>query len=98
MPEPDSRQGINDFSIGIELLATNTSGFTGKQYRALAALCNEIEKSNNRKMTYIGHEHIAGEQAVGMGLRDDCKIDPGSLFDWDWFYKELERNRGKNVL
>jgi N-acetyl-anhydromuramyl-L-alanine amidase AmpD len=97
MPTPDNRQGVNDFSIGIELLATSTSGFTKVQYQALAELCYEIEKKHNRMMHYVGHEHIAGERAVALGLRSDCKIDPGDLFNWDGFFKALRLQRETNV-
>ena len=36
MPEPDGRRNVNDFSIGVELLATAASSFTPSQYQALA--------------------------------------------------------------
>jgi len=85
MPEPDLREGVNEFSLGIELMATEDSGFTDAQYNALAALCFEIENRHEIKR-YVGHEDIAGEYAVKMGLRTDRKTDPGKLFDWERFY------------
>lgn len=81
MPAPDNRKSVNDFSIGIELLATEKSGFADDQYDALCGLIMEIEERWNIK-TYTGHEDIAGERAVKMGLREDMKIDPGPLFQW----------------
>jgi len=85
MPPPDSRQGVNDFSIGIELIATAASGFTDNQYRAAALLCRSIE-SRYGVMRYVGHEDIAGPAAVALGLRSDMKHDPGPLFDWAKFH------------
>ncbi len=85
MPEPDSRQGVNDFSIGIELVALPASGFTDEQYEALAFLCADREKVWPIR-AYMGHEDVAGVRAVRMELRNDVKIDPGPLFDWQRFY------------
>jgi N-acetyl-anhydromuramyl-L-alanine amidase AmpD len=90
MPEPDNRRNVNDFSVGIELLATDTSGFTRKQYETLILLCHHLEVRFRRKMNYVGHDQIAGEQAVTLGLRKDRKVDPGTMFDWDLLRKGLE--------
>jgi len=95
MPEPDSRKGVNDFSIGIELMAAPDSGFTEDQYRSLAALCADIETRHGIKK-YVGHEDIAGKRAVALGLRDAAKTDPGPLFDWQHFY-DLKSNNGNNA-
>jgi N-acetyl-anhydromuramyl-L-alanine amidase AmpD len=84
MPEPDNRLKVNEFSIGIELVATSTSGFTTRQYNSLAGLCREIE-ARHPIAHYVGHDDIAGERAVGMGLRKDIKHDPGEKFDWPLF-------------
>jgi N-acetylmuramoyl-L-alanine amidase len=94
MPEPDNRENVNEFSIGIELLATHQSGFTDKQYSALGALCKNIEEKKEREMTYVGHEDVAGQRAVKAGLRTDRKIDPGPCFDWIKFKKMLAERRG----
>jgi len=82
MPEPDNRTGVNEFSIGIELAATRDSGFTEAQYGSLRVLCADIEARRRKKMVYVGHDMIAGERAVALGLRKEPKIDPGPLFDW----------------
>ena len=89
MPGSDLREGVNDFSIGIELVATAASGFTESQYNSLGLLCNDIEKRWNIT-AYLGHEDIAGENAVKLGLRKDIKRDPGPLFNWRYFYKKKE--------
>jgi len=85
MPEPDSRQGVNEFSIGIELVAQVDSGYTDAQYDSLASLCCDIETRWNI-FSYVGHEDIAGSRAVALGLRSDVKPDPGPLFNWKHFY------------
>jgi len=84
MPEPDNRTGVNEFSIGIELMGAEKSGFTKLQYAALRRLCQDIEKRRGKKMRLVGHDQVAGERAVAMGLRADAKTDPGPLFDWDF--------------
>lgn len=84
MPPPDDRAGVNDFAIGIELVATHHSGFTKRQYAALAALCRGIE-CRRGSMKYVGHEDVAGRRAVELGLRREPKCDPGPLFDWEHF-------------
>ena len=92
MPPPDSRQNVNEFSIGIELLATPESGFTEEQYAAAASLCCDIERRGRRRMTYIGHEDVSGKTAVTAGLRKDVKVDPGPLFDWKKFHQLVDRH------
>jgi N-acetyl-anhydromuramyl-L-alanine amidase AmpD len=93
MPEPDNRQAVNDFSIGIELMATAESGFTSSQYSSLLLLCGDIERRHDRRFLYVGHDQIAGERAVALGLRKEPKVDPGALFDWKWFIRRLEEER-----
>ncbi|MDD5673640.1 MAG: N-acetylmuramoyl-L-alanine amidase [Chitinivibrionales bacterium] len=82
MPEPDNRRNVNDFSIGIELAATPVSGFTEAQYDSLTILCKSLMQKFVCPFTFVGHEHVAGERAVELGLRSDVKVDPGALFDW----------------
>jgi N-acetyl-anhydromuramyl-L-alanine amidase AmpD len=93
MPEPDNRQGVNDFSIGIELMATAASGFTFSQYETLVLLCADIERRQGKRFTYVGHDQIAGERAVALGLRKEPKVDPGALFDWKRFFRQMEKER-----
>jgi len=91
MPEPDNRTGVNEFSIGIELMATENSGFTKLQYLSLIRLCQDIEKRHGRAMIYVGHDDIAGERAVAMGLRKEPKTDPRPLFDWGFFMEKVKK-------
>jgi N-acetyl-anhydromuramyl-L-alanine amidase AmpD len=85
MPEPDNRRGVNEFSIGIELIATPVSGFTKKQYASLSRLRKDIEKRYGKPMIFVGHQDIAGKRALDLGLRNDLKVDPGDAFDWNGF-------------
>jgi N-acetyl-anhydromuramoyl-L-alanine amidase len=89
MPAPDSRKGVNDFSIGIELHATEDSGFSDHQYSSLIALCKDIRIRYNHTFSFVGHSDIAGKEAVTLGLRADEKTDPGLLFDWQRFKKAI---------
>jgi AmpD protein len=88
MPLPDdSREGVNHFSIGIELIATEESGFTPEQYESLALLIFDIS-SRQPIRNVLGHEHIAPGR----------KVDPGPNFDWPRLRALLEGNeqtRGK---
>jgi len=97
MPFPDDRTGVNDFSIGIEMLATEMSGFTDVQYTSLELLCNAIERRWKREMVYVGHDQIAGARAVERGLRKDIKPDPGPLFDWIRFKNGISRLRDESM-
>jgi len=90
MPEPDNRTGVNDFSVGIELVATAQSGFTDSQYEKLSTLCKAIQKRwHCGSRNVVGHDMISGVRAVSLGLRQDCKEDPGGLFDWQRLKKSL---------
>lgn len=67
----DRRRNVNDFSIGIELIAKETTPYTAKQYTALARLTEGILKRHPIKYI-LGHQHIAPHR----------KRDPGPRFDW----------------
>jgi N-acetyl-anhydromuramyl-L-alanine amidase AmpD len=88
MPAPDGRTNVNEFSIGIECVATHDSGFTPQQFASCADLIRDVEKRIGRKCAHVGHEHIAGADAVRRGLRNDIKRDPGPLFDWQLLAKQ----------
>jgi hypothetical protein len=67
---PDGRKNVNDFSIGIEMIATEESGYTDKQYAAVNALIADI-KSRHKIKSVVGHADIAPGR----------KTDPWK-FDW----------------
>ncbi|NTU66364.1 MAG: N-acetylmuramoyl-L-alanine amidase [Candidatus Moranbacteria bacterium] len=67
---PDGRTGVNNFSIGVEIMTTKTDKPTGAQYDALNGLIDYLK--GKYKMKYIlGHDDIAP------GRKDD----PWN-FDW----------------
>ncbi|WP_419832717.1 N-acetylmuramoyl-L-alanine amidase [Endozoicomonas atrinae] len=77
-------QGLNDCSIGIELVNYNGNvfPFTEEQYQSLhwvMARFKEHYPNLRNPERVIGHEHIAGFRG---------KADPGVLFDWSRFYQE----------
>ena len=67
---PDGRQNVNDFSIGIELMNTQTGKFTGAQYDAVNNLIASLKKQYPIKFV-VGHSDIAPGR----------KTDPWN-FDW----------------
>ena len=68
----DSREEVNDFSIGVELNASETSGFTDLQYISLIDLILDVSKRHPIN-AIVGHDQIAPGR----------KKDPGELFDWN---------------
>jgi N-acetyl-anhydromuramyl-L-alanine amidase AmpD len=55
---PDGRTGVNNFSIGIELMNKEDSKFTDDQYESLNNLLSDIKK--RYKIKYVlGHNQIA---------------------------------------
>jgi len=82
MPAPmSSRENVNDFSIGAELVGSPESGFTEQQYTALAELIAELSARFPLKFI-VGHDQIAPER----------KQDPGSNFDWPKLKTLLDRH------
>lgn len=67
---PDGRKNVNDFSIGIELMGTEESSFTDKQYTAVNDLIADI-KTRYKIKDIVGHGDIAPKR----------KTDPWK-FDW----------------
>jgi AmpD protein len=68
------REGLNDFTIGIELEGTDERAYRQAQYRTLAAVLRTLIAYYPviTAERIIGHAHIAP-------LR---KTDPGPAFDW----------------
>ncbi len=68
------RTGCNDFSVGIELEGTDESGYTNRQYGALADILDTLIAHYPRidRSAVVGHSEIAPGR----------KTDPGPHFDW----------------
>jgi N-acetyl-anhydromuramyl-L-alanine amidase AmpD len=88
---PDGREGVNEFSLGIELISSHPKddpevesgkvpAYTEKQYESLLALIAEIRARHQvPSSNVIGHDQIAPGR----------KTDPGPLFDWGRVRKGL---------
>lgn len=84
----DSRENVNHFSIGIELICDEQSDFSPEQYESLALLTFDI-MSRNPIRNIVGHEHIAPGR----------KVDPGSRFDWPRYRALIQSgNQGKDEI
>ena len=73
--------GCNDFSIGIELEGTDCSRYTDAQYQALVNTTKQIQA----RYPLITCDRIVGHSDIAPGR----KTDPGSGFDWDYYFKLL---------
>ncbi|MCI5222214.1 MAG: 1,6-anhydro-N-acetylmuramyl-L-alanine amidase AmpD [Candidatus Electrothrix sp. AR4] len=78
MPE-DAREGVNDFSIGIELIGTEDTDFTSAQYQTVALLTKDI-------LSRHAVQHIYGHCDIAPGR----KTDPWG-FDWPRYRKDVLR-------
>ncbi len=76
------REGVNDFSIGIELEGCDYESFTRQQYKNLAELIRAVrwQYPKIRKSNCFGHIDIA----------PDRKTDPGPFFSWARFYALMQ--------
>ena len=77
------RSGCNDFAIGIELEGVETEPFEARQYDTLIAVarCLLTHYPRLSVSTIVGHQEIAPGR----------KTDPGPAFDWQRFYRGVNR-------
>ncbi len=86
---PSGRTDVNEFSIGIELIAVHPDSYnkleggefseryTNEQYQSLAELLQYLQGEFEIK-SIVGHEEVAGR-----AVRPDApKTDPGPDFEW----------------
>ena len=66
----DGRKNVNDFSLGVEILNTESDSYTEEQYRAIQNLVVYIKETYSIKYV-VGHDDIAPGR----------KTDPWN-FDW----------------
>ncbi|HEX5106404.1 MAG TPA: N-acetylmuramoyl-L-alanine amidase, partial [Pirellulaceae bacterium] len=90
MPPPDGRERVNDFSIGIELIASHpeddpavsrSTAYTPRQYQSLHWLLRDI----CLRRPAISVENILGHEDIAPGR----KKDPGPHFDWPRVRQDL---------
>lgn len=68
---PDGRTGVNNFSLGIEVINSEKDKFTASQYDAIGRLLKDLKKKYEIKYI-LGHSDIAPGR----------KTDPWNI-DWD---------------
>ncbi len=68
---PDGRTGVNNFSLGIEVINSEKDKFTASQYDAIDRLLKDLKKKYEIKYI-LGHSDIAPGR----------KTDPWNI-DWD---------------
>ncbi len=75
------RHACNDFSIGIELVGTDTLAYTDAQYESLCGLVRALraEYASLADAPIVGHSDVAPGR----------KTDPGPAFDWVRFHRQL---------
>ena len=71
---PDGRKGVNNFSVGIELMNTKDDKYTEDQYEALSELIDYLKDEHTIK-------HILGHSQIAPGR----KTDPWN-FEWEKLY------------
>ena len=80
---------LNLSSVSVQLVGTNTNGYTDWQYRALAEICAMVVDLNP-KVTLnriVGHDGISGKSS-----------GPGQLFNWELFFDWLVRIRYNLII
>jgi len=84
----NGKSNCNTWMLGIEMVATGSSGYTDEQYDALIELTQElIEKYNIKWDNITGHENIAPGR----------KNDPGKNFDWAR-YKGMKVSTDESII
>ncbi|MEX2353719.1 MAG: 1,6-anhydro-N-acetylmuramyl-L-alanine amidase AmpD [Gammaproteobacteria bacterium] len=78
----DGCSGCNDFSIGIELEGCDDEPYETIQYQKLA----DVVKKLMAEWPQINRNRIAGHCDISPGR----KTDPGSAFDWEYFFNLLD--------
>lgn len=96
MPSPDAREGVNLFSVGIELIGREEDGFTDEQYISLVGLVAQI-MGRLPIRSIVGHSDIATAE-VRAKVGGEPKTDPGVNFDWELFANLLLELVGEERL
>lgn len=106
MPPPDGRPDVNQFSVGIEFVASHpdddpsvangsTPAYTEEQYLALERLLDVVYRrcaapEFSAGLMVVGHNEIATLDVRGIA---GAKKDPGPAFAWDRVRDEQKRMR-----
>lgn len=92
----NGRRGCNRWTLGIELIGTQDSEFTGLQYEALAKILEELQEEHGFSTAAIqGHDTVR-HAAIKAGAKKRPKYDPsgrkdglGDNFDWAYLHQLL---------
>ncbi len=94
----DGRKNCNRWTIGIELIGTNTSGFTNEQYEQLADTLVDLQNTYNIPRDRIAGHDTVRAAAVDAGEATKKKYDPsgrwdghGDNFDWQYLWTLVDR-------
>lgn len=72
------KEGLNKYSIGIEIDNLGNTPFSDKQMQSCVSLCKHLmQKYDIKRENVLGHSDIAPRR----------KIDPGIYFDWAYLAK-----------
>jgi len=99
----NGRGNCNRWTLGLELIGTNNSGFSQEQYEALAQLLAALmEEHGFPRVNIQGHDTVR-HKAIEAGSDKKPKYDPsgrkdgeGDNFDWNYLWQlvdEPEQNR-----
>lgn len=76
------RGNLNAWTVGVEFIATHSSGYTTAQYRAGQTLVAQLMSRYGFPLgNVVGHDEVATPAGR--------KVDPGPLFDWRRFKEPL---------
>ncbi len=87
----NGRSNCNRWTLGIELLGTQTSGFTRVQYEVLSQLLIDLENEHGYDRENVkGHDAVR-HAAIQAGAKKPPKYDPSGRRDgkgnnFDWYY------------
>lgn len=91
------RRNCNRWTLGIELVGTNTSGFSDAQYASLAALLVELQDLYGFARNRIAGHDTVRHAAIEAGEATKKKYDPsgrhdgmGDNFDWEYLYELMD--------
>jgi N-acetyl-anhydromuramyl-L-alanine amidase AmpD len=93
----NGRNGCNRFTLGIELVGTQDSQFTGKQYEALAEQLIDLQDEHGFTDDAIAGHDLVRWAAIEHGSKKRPKYDPsgrkdglGDNFDWPYLRSLLQ--------
>lgn len=93
----NGRSGCNRFTLGVELVGTQDSGFTRKQYEALAETLIDLQDEHQFPDDAIAGHDTVRWAAIQDGSKKRPKYDPsgrkdglGDNFDWPYLRSLLQ--------